>query len=67
MGPLTAVFGGPQYHRIHHSIERAHWNKNYAAFFPVWDQVFGTQHRPGPQEWPKTGIEGGPARRPPQS
>lgn len=58
MGPLTAMFGGPQYHRIHHSIERAHWNKNYAAFFPVWDQVFGTQHRPGPQEWPKTGIKG---------
>lgn len=58
LGYLSLVVGGPQYHRIHHSIERRHWNRNYAAYFPVWDWLFGTLHRPMATEWPKTGVEG---------
>jgi sterol desaturase/sphingolipid hydroxylase (fatty acid hydroxylase superfamily) len=58
MGPLTGVLSGPQYHRIHHSIEPRHWNKNYAAFFPFWDWIFGTMVRPQREDWPKTGIAG---------
>jgi sterol desaturase/sphingolipid hydroxylase (fatty acid hydroxylase superfamily) len=56
MGPLTAIITGPQYHRIHHSIESRHVGKNYAAFFPFWDWVFGTYCRPARGEWPETGL-----------
>lgn len=58
MGPLTAIFAGPQYHRIHHSILPHHRDRNFAAVFPVWDIVFGTAHLPKRGEYPPTGIEG---------
>lgn len=58
MGPLTAVFAGPQYHRIHHSILPQHHDKNFAAFFPVWDIIFGSAYLPARDEYPPTGIEG---------
>ena len=58
MGPLTAVVGGPHYHRIHHSILPEHRNKNFAAFFPIWDIIFGTAFLPKKSEYPPTGIEG---------
>ncbi len=51
------VLGGPQYHRIHHSTEKRHLNKNF-AFFPFWDFVFGTHYNPTKGEFPKTGIVG---------
>ncbi len=56
LGLLTGAFGGPQYHRIHHSIEFQHHNRNFAALFPIWDWVFGTQYLPTAEEWPDTGI-----------
>lgn len=59
LGWLTAVVAGPQYHRIHHSIEPQHWNRNYAAFFPIWDIVFGTACLPKRGEWPRTGVPRG--------
>ncbi len=59
MGPLTSVLAGPQLHRIHHSRQPKHGNKNYAAFFPIWDIVFRTYYRPAPGEWPATGLSTG--------
>jgi sterol desaturase/sphingolipid hydroxylase (fatty acid hydroxylase superfamily) len=56
LGVFTGLFGGPQYHRIHHSIEHVHHNHNFAALFPVWDRLFGTQYLPASNEWPATGI-----------
>ena len=64
LGVLTSVFVGPQAHRIHHSILPEHRNRNFAAFFPFWDILFGTFHRPGIQEFPPTGIPGEAARPP---
>jgi sterol desaturase/sphingolipid hydroxylase (fatty acid hydroxylase superfamily) len=58
LGPLSGVFLGPQAHRIHHSLEREHLNKNFAAFFPIWDILFGTFHRPRLGEFPDTGVAG---------
>jgi len=55
-GPLTGVVTGPQYHRIHHSIESQHIGRNYAAFFPLWDWVFRTYWKPAKGEWPETGL-----------
>jgi sterol desaturase/sphingolipid hydroxylase (fatty acid hydroxylase superfamily) len=60
LGVLTAWISGPQYHRIHHSIEPQHHNRNYAAFFPMWDRIFGSACLPEPKQWPRTGIEHGP-------
>lgn len=59
LGPLTPVFGGPQLHRIHHSNQPEHYDKNFAAFFPIIDIVFGTYCKPGRTTWPTTGLADG--------
>lgn len=56
LGPLGRLIMGPQYHRIHHSIEPQHWNRNFGAFFPAWDYLFGTAWHPKRDEFPATGI-----------
>ncbi|MBI4592089.1 sterol desaturase family protein [Candidatus Uhrbacteria bacterium] len=56
LGPLTPLVCGPQLHRIHHSIEAKHQNKNFAQFFPVIDILFGTYYAPGHDEFPSTGT-----------
>jgi sterol desaturase/sphingolipid hydroxylase (fatty acid hydroxylase superfamily) len=48
---------GPQGHRIHHSRLPEHFDKNYAAYFPVWDVLFGTYHHPKHDEFPATGLD----------
>lgn len=59
-GWFRRVFGDNRYHRIHHSKEPQHFNKNFAACFPIWDFLFGTAYVPRDDEWPATGIEGQP-------
>lgn len=56
-GRFWVVLNGPQYHRIHHSRDPVHFNRNFAAFFPVFDWLFGTHHRPMPGEFPVTGLD----------
>jgi sterol desaturase/sphingolipid hydroxylase (fatty acid hydroxylase superfamily) len=55
LGPLKYILVTPQSHRIHHSIEREHWDKNYGFVFTIWDHVFGTQYKKY-DEYPDTGI-----------
>ncbi|MCM8731432.1 sterol desaturase family protein [Hephaestia sp. GCM10023244] len=55
---LHPVIMTPQVHRIHHSVDPAHHNKNFADFLPIFDIVFGTYHRPGKDEFPATGLGG---------
>lgn len=59
LGALTPVFAGPQWHRLHHSKLPQHVDVNFAAFFPLWDIVFGTYVRPRADEWPDTGTHDG--------
>ena len=47
-------------HRIHHSVEKDHIDRNFAAFFPFWDIVFRTYRKPRKDEWPQTGVRGEP-------
>ena len=54
-GLLRYVVVTPQSHRVHHSIESRHRDKNYGAFLSIWDRIFGTQYR-GHLEYPETGI-----------
>jgi len=56
LGPLTAVISGPQWHRLHHSLYAEHQDKNFAAFFPFIDMLFGTYYRPRENEYPPTGL-----------
>ena len=57
LGWATPLICGPQLHRIHHSTYRHHWDKNFAAYFPIWDVIFGTYYKPGKNEFPPTGID----------
>ena len=56
LGPFSTVLLGPQAHRIHHSIEPQHKDRNFAAFFPIWDILFRTFYFPKRDEFPDTGI-----------
>lgn len=56
LGPLRHFLVTPQIHRIHHSIEPEHRDRNFGAHLNVWDRLFGTFHDPDPDEYPATGI-----------
>jgi sterol desaturase/sphingolipid hydroxylase (fatty acid hydroxylase superfamily) len=62
---LDRVFVTPQVHRIHHSADAGHYNRNFADALPIFDIVFGTYYRPRGEEFPATGH--GPALRAPRS
>lgn len=59
LGPLSWLLCGPQVHRLHHSRLAEHADKNFAAYFPVWDVVFGTWCPPRRGEFPPTGLHSG--------
>ena len=60
VGWFARLWCSPQVHRIHHSLEPAHINKNYAFMFPMWDVIFGTYYHPKKGEFPATGVAGEP-------
>jgi sterol desaturase/sphingolipid hydroxylase (fatty acid hydroxylase superfamily) len=60
LGRLSWLVDGPQVHRIHHSKLPQHFDRNFAAFFPIWDVIFGTYYHPGRGEFPPTGVTGEP-------
>jgi sterol desaturase/sphingolipid hydroxylase (fatty acid hydroxylase superfamily) len=39
-GPLKYVLVTPAYHRVHHSIEPRHWDKNFGHMLTLWDWLF---------------------------
>lgn len=55
-GPLMYVFNTPQYHRVHHSVDPQHYNKNFCKNFPVMDIIFGTALMPRNGEVVRTGL-----------
>lgn len=57
-GPLRWLLVSPDYHRIHHSLEPHHIDRNFAGWFPIWDIIFGTAVMPRRTECPKTGVKG---------
>ena len=57
-GKATVLFTSSQSHRIHHSYLPQHRDRNFVAFFPVWDILFGTYYHPARDEFPLTGVEG---------
>jgi sterol desaturase/sphingolipid hydroxylase (fatty acid hydroxylase superfamily) len=53
------LLNSPQYHRIHHSSQPLHRNKNFAGLFPVFDVLGGTHYVPAADEYPATGLDDG--------
>jgi len=58
-GKLSWLFISPQFHRIHHSLDSRHYDKNFAGFTPLWDVLFGTYFEPDKELYPATGIAEG--------
>ena len=58
-GILRYILVTPQSHRIHHSIEPRHRDKNFGLTFSIWDHLFGTQYRRY-DEYPETGVADAP-------
>jgi sterol desaturase/sphingolipid hydroxylase (fatty acid hydroxylase superfamily) len=58
LGRFSLWIQNPQYHRIHHSLEPQHFNKNFCKMLPLFDVIFGTAWKPGEDEFPKTGLAG---------
>jgi hypothetical protein len=56
LGPLGRYFMDNRLHRIHHSIEPQHFDKNFGLFTTLWDSLFGTAYFPARDEWPDTGV-----------
>ncbi len=59
LGPINRVLANPSTHRIHHSKRQEHLDKNFAAFFPIWDVIFGTYVEPVRGIHPETGLASG--------
>jgi sterol desaturase/sphingolipid hydroxylase (fatty acid hydroxylase superfamily) len=54
-GVLRYVLVTPQSHRIHHSADPRHYDRNFAVVFSFWDRLMGTQWHDH-TEYPETGI-----------
>lgn len=62
-GRFSWVATSPSYHRLHHSSEPEHFDRNYAFILPICDVLFGSYRPPRPGEWPKVGLGEGQAPR----
>jgi sterol desaturase/sphingolipid hydroxylase (fatty acid hydroxylase superfamily) len=58
LGRFALCIQNPQYHRIHHSVEPQHQDKNFCKLLPLFDVIFGTAWWPGKDEFPMTGLAG---------
>ena len=56
LGWVRYIFPDNRFHRIHHSIERRHFNRNFGSGSAIWDILFGTAYYPKAQEWPDVGL-----------
>lgn len=57
LGPLRWLLIDNRYHRIHHSLQPEHHNRNFAAMTTLWDWLFGTMYMPKRDEWPEVGLD----------
>lgn len=67
-GPLEPVFISPAAHQVHHSVDEAHYDKNFGVCLAVWDKLFGTHFDPRHIEEPLSyGLIDSPLSDPKQS
>lgn len=63
LGPLEWVLVTPSHHRVHHSLDPAHVNRNYGGLLIVWDRLFGTLAVEGARRITDFGVVGFDANR----
>jgi sterol desaturase/sphingolipid hydroxylase (fatty acid hydroxylase superfamily) len=56
LGPFRYILGDNRFHRLHHSLEEKHFDRNFATLTPLWDVLFGTAYFPRAGEWPQVGL-----------
>jgi sterol desaturase/sphingolipid hydroxylase (fatty acid hydroxylase superfamily) len=56
LGVLGYLLASPQFHRVHHSLEPEHRDRNFGVVLSVWDRLFGTACRSN-TVYPDTGID----------
>lgn len=56
MGWGRLLFVDNRFHRIHHSLDDRHFDKNFGAMTTLWDRLFGTAYWPAKDEWPAVGL-----------
>ncbi len=42
LGPLEWILNTPSHHRVHHGVNEAYLDKNYAGVLIIWDRIFGS-------------------------
>lgn len=57
-GWLEYIFISPKQHQLHHSNQKAHFNKNYGVALSLWDQVLGSFLLSKNQEIKGYGVDG---------
>lgn len=40
------ILVSPLHHRLHHSVDPRHYNRNFGTFTPIYDRIFGTYGAP---------------------
>lgn len=55
-GPLRRVIADNRFHRIHHSLDPRHFDRNFSVGLSIWDALFGTAWWPARDEWPAVGV-----------
>jgi sterol desaturase/sphingolipid hydroxylase (fatty acid hydroxylase superfamily) len=55
-GALGVIFHSPAHHRIHHSDNPAHFDRNMGYLLSIWDWMAGTLHMPRKGETVTLGI-----------
>lgn len=56
LGWLGLLVTSPQFHRVHHSADPEHADKNFGVYFSMYDYLFGTACR-SRNIYPQTGID----------
>ena len=59
LGRLELVLLSPAHHQVHHSVERHHWDRNFASMFPFWDRLYRTLLEPPPSSSYLVGLPDG--------
>lgn len=42
LGPLEKILNTPSHHRVHHGVNEAYLDRNYAGVLIIWDRLFGS-------------------------
>lgn len=56
LGPLDLILATPANHRVHHSLEPAHFDRNFGGVLIIWDRLFGTYVAEGPRPLRRFGL-----------